>query len=83
MGALGADLVGGRARTDGQDQRRTDVVRIGDHPLQRPRATHRAADDGSDLGDTQCRQRGDIGLHLIADGHQREPRAPRLSVAGE
>ena len=55
-------------------------ARGADHPLQSPRAAHRSADDGRDLGDAQRGQRGDVRLHLVAHRDQRKARAPRLSV---
>ena len=66
LGALGADLVGGRARTDGQQQTRAHPVGVADDPFQCPGATHRPAEHGGDFGDAQRRQGGDVGLDLIS-----------------
>ena len=66
--ALGADLIGGGAGPDRQNQRRTHRVGVADDPLQRPRATHRAADHRGDLADTQRGERGNVGLDLVAHG---------------
>jgi hypothetical protein len=73
LGALGADLVGRRARTHRQQQTRADPVRMADDPFQRPGSPHRTADHSGNLGDTQRRQCGDVGFDLISHRYQRKP----------
>ncbi len=73
LGALGADLVGRRARTHRQQQTRAHPVGMADYPFQRPGSTHRTADHGGNLGDAQRRQCGDVGLDLIPHRYQRKP----------
>jgi hypothetical protein len=73
LSGLGADLVGGGARTDREQQSAPHSVRVPDYPFQSPCAAHRSADDGGNLIDTQCSQCGDIGLHLVAHRNQWKP----------
>ncbi len=83
LGALRADLVGGGPGADGQQQPRTHPIRVADHPFQRAGTTHRAAQYGRHLGDAQRGQRGDVGLHLVANRDCGKPGAPRFPVTGQ
>ena len=73
LGALCADLVGGRARTHRQQQTRAHPVGMVDDPFQCPGSTHRPADHCGDLGDAQRCQRDHVGLDLISHRNQRKP----------
>ena len=73
LGALGADLIGGRPRPDREHQSGANPFGIADHPLQGTRTAHRTADDGGHLVDAQRRERGNVGGHLIANGDERKP----------
>ena len=67
LGALGADLIGGRAGPDGQYQPGPNLVGVPDEPFQRSGPAHRPADDGGHLGDAEGGQCGPVGLDLVAD----------------
>ena len=67
---LRADLVGGRAGADGQDQPGPYPIGMGDHPLQCAGTAHRASDHGGDLADTEPVEHRDVRGHLIADRHR-------------
>lgn len=73
LGALGADLIGGRARAHRQQQPGPHPARVTDDPLQSPCAAHGSTHHGGHLVDAQGGQRRDIGLHLIAN---RDPGKP-------
>ena len=67
---LRADLVGGRAGADGQDQPGPYPIGMGDHPLQCAGTAHRASDHGGDLADTEPVEHCDVRGHLIANRHR-------------
>ena len=72
LGCLGADLIGGGPRSDGQHECAAHPIRVLDRPLQCACTAHRAAEYRTDAADAQSVHQRDFGAHLVEDGDLRE-----------
>ena len=80
LGVRPRDLVGGGLRGGGDRSDRGHALRGGDCPLQHPVPTHRGPDHQLPGAYAQVVGQLELGGHLVAHGHVREPAAPRGAV---